>query len=42
MPDDREITPKDALLLAALYQSLQLVEHRAVTPVKLLRRAGRC
>jgi hypothetical protein len=38
MPDDRKITPERALLLAAFDQWLQLVEHRAVTPVKLLRR----
>ena len=38
LPDDREITPEDALLLAAFDQGLQLVEHRAVTPVKFFRR----
>ncbi|HJR52569.1 MAG TPA: hypothetical protein VJ982_02530 [Gemmatimonadota bacterium] len=38
MPNHWEITPEDALLLAAFDQRLQLVEHGAVTPVKFLRR----
>src|SRR5215204_2683455 len=32
-PGNGEIAPEDALLLAALDQGLQLVEHRNVTPV---------
>ena len=38
VPADREITPEDALFLAALDQGLELVEHGDVAPVELLRR----
>src|SRR5215210_5543745 len=38
VPGDGEIAPEDALLLPALDQRLQLVEHGDVTPVELLRR----